>query len=523
MESNHSVRSRRNLSVLLPALSLLLGFLAVFAGLNLYKYLTTRQDFSSNVLQSIAKGNFERIDSFFKGVANQLTIVRDLGRNGVLDKSDIVSLNKKFIPLLKNQKVFSGIILSDSTGWEYFLFQEDGSWVTRITGTKGNNVTVFIKWSKPDKPFKRWEKISDYDPRTRPWFKQEEDKVHWSTVYTFFQTGRPGVTASIAWRTQAGQPVTTVFAVDIPVSHLEQVLQMKKSRSGVMPFLLDSRSKKVIAGKIEPLQEDKINYHLLLTATVKKWETEGKPEGKPFGLKFDSNGWISLMMPITSTSKDFWFGIVAPEKIILADLKQTFFRFDPKDIMVAVLGGLALVLLVWRFGGLGRAVQKEVTDPLMRLHDYIKSGEGDKVEFKSTIRTNLRTGKQGKEIELAWLKAVVAFLNSEGGTVLIGVDDSGRIVGVEQDGFDNPDRCMLHVKNLINQHVGAEFSSFINTTMVEVDGKEVVLIECLSSNKPVFLKIGKNEEFYVRTGPSSVKLSPSQTINYLLHSGRLKA
>ncbi len=522
MENNHPVRSRSNLSVFLPALSVLLGFLAVFAGLNLYKYLTTRQDFSSNALQSMAKGDFERIDSFFKGVANQLTIVRDLGKNGVLDKSDIISLNKKFIPLLKNQKVFSGIILSDSTGWEYFLFQEDGAWVTRITGAAGNNITLFIKWSRPDRPLKRWEKSSDYDPRTRPWFKQEENEVHWSAVYTFFQTGRPGVTASIAWKTQEQQPVTMVFAVDIPVSHLEHILQMKKPRPGVVPFLLDSRTKKVIAGKIEPSEGDRTNYRLLLAATVKKWQTKGMPEGTPFALKFDSKDWFSLLMPIASTSKDFWFGMLVPEKVILADLKHTFFRLDPKDIIVAILGGLALVLLVWKFGGLGRAVQKEVSDPLMRLYDYVKRGEGDKVEFKSTVRTNLRTGKQGKEIELAWLKAVVAFLNSEGGTVLIGVDDSGRIVGIEQDGFDNPDRCMLHVKNLINQHIGAEFSNFINTTMVEADGKEIVLIECFPSNKPVFLKIGKNEEFYVRTGPSSVKLSPSQTINYLLHSEKLK-
>ena len=116
----------------------------------------------------------------------------------------------------------------------------------------------------------------------------------------------------------------------------------------------------------------------------------------------------------------------------------------------------------------------------------------------------------------------MAFLNSEGGVVLLGVDDTGRIVGVGPDNFENSDRCLLHVKNLINQHIGAEFSSFMTITLVEVDEKEVVMIECEPSKKPVFLKMGKNEEFFVRTGPSSVKLSPSQTISYLQHSGRLK-
>jgi predicted HTH transcriptional regulator len=140
------------------------------------------------------------------------------------------------------------------------------------------------------------------------------------------------------------------------------------------------------------------------------------------------------------------------------------------------------------------------------------------VEFKSTVRTNLKTGKPGKEIEFAWLKAVVAFLNSSGGTLLIGVDDSGRIVGIEPDGFENADKCQLHLKNLINQHIGAEYSSFIQITLVDVDGMTVVLVECSPAREPVFLKIGKNEEFYIRSGPSSIKLSPSQTVSYVLQN-----
>ncbi|RUM78201.1 MAG: hypothetical protein DSZ15_04440, partial [Candidatus Thioglobus sp.] len=157
---------------------------------------------------------------------------------------------------------------------------------------------------------------------------------------------------------------------------------------------------------------------------------------------------------------------------------------------VAVAGGLLLVFLFWRFVGFGNGRAQEV-DPLNRLRDYINSGEGDKVEFKSTVRTNLRTGKPGKEIELAWLKALAAFLNSEGGVVLLGVDDRGRIVGTEADNFENGDKCLLHVKNLINQHIGAEFSGFISISLVETEGKKVVMIECKPARNPVFLKIGK--------------------------------
>ena len=513
--------------LILSASALLVGFLIVFIGLNFYKYLKNKQDFSSKTLQSITTGELERLESFFKRVNNQLTIIRDLGRNGVLNKADIISLNKKFIPLLNNQRIFSGVILADSTGWEYFLYREKDLWITRITKPfKQGSLLEFIQWKGPEIMVKKWQKKSDYDPRKRPWFAFEDDKVHWSAVYSFFQTGMAGVTASISWRSdQTSSPVTTVFAVDIPLSNMKQLLETKSNHGDILTFLLDVSSGKLITPNNNKLAGNKGigEWNALLEEVVKRWHSLGNPENQPIILEFKSRKWAFIMQPIVSASKDLWLGVVVPEKMTLLGLKKALFSFDIVDAVVAVAGGLVLVFLVWRFGGLGRSDDKAVADPLMRLHDYINQGECDKVEFKSTVRTNLKSGKVGKEIEFAWLKAVVAFLNSEGGTLLIGIDDNGRIVGLEKDGFDNPDKCLLHVKNLINHHVGAEFSNFINTTIVEVEGKYVLMIECSPSKKPVFLKIGKNEEFYVRTGPSSVKLTPSQTISYLLHSGRLKA
>ncbi len=149
---------------------------------------------------------------------------------------------------------------------------------------------------------------------------------------------------------------------------------------------------------------------------------------------------------------------------------------------------------------------------IVRLNDYINKGEGVDIEFKSTIRTNLKTGKNGKEIELAWLKAVVAFLNSTGGALLIGVDDAGKKSGIESDGFENKDKSLLHVKNLINHHIGAEFSSFLETTLVEIDEKEVMMIECRPASSPIFLNIGKNEEFYIQSIMSCRKLTHDKLI-----------
>ena len=145
----------------------------------------------------------------------------------------------------------------------------------------------------------------------------------------------------------------------------------------------------------------------------------------------------------------------------------------------------------------------------------IRAGESTTLEFKSTMRTNLKSGKPGKEIEIAWLKTVAAFMNSDGGILLIGVDDAGKIIGTAADDFANEDKCRLHFKNMLNTHIGAEFTRFIHLKSVPIKDSTILIVECERVRRPVFLSIGKQEDFYIRSGPSSMKLSMSQMIKYL--------
>jgi predicted HTH transcriptional regulator len=145
----------------------------------------------------------------------------------------------------------------------------------------------------------------------------------------------------------------------------------------------------------------------------------------------------------------------------------------------------------------------------------VAKGESRKVEFKSTMRMNLHAGKPGREIELAWLKGVAAFMNTDGGTLLLGVTDAGEITGIEQDLFENEDKCRLHFKNLIARHIGAELSKYIRFVLVPVDGVTVGVVHCARSAEPVFLRDGDREHFYIRNGPSSDELPVSKALKYI--------
>lgn len=149
------------------------------------------------------------------------------------------------------------------------------------------------------------------------------------------------------------------------------------------------------------------------------------------------------------------------------------------------------------------------------IKELIKRGESHKLEFKSTIRKNLHTNNFDKNIEHAVLKTISAYLNSEGGTLLVGVNDNGEIIGIGADDFPNKEHANRHLNNLITNQIGAEFMPFIKTEILDVDGKIMVKIDCKPSNKEVFLKSGNDEEFYVRRGSLSMPISGSSLLSYI--------
>ncbi|KHO51210.1 MAG: hypothetical protein QT05_C0045G0010, partial [archaeon GW2011_AR13] len=48
-----------------------------------------------------------------------------------------------------------------------------------------------------------------------------------------------------------------------------------------------------------------------------------------------------------------------------------------------------------------------------------------------------------------------------------------------------------------------------------IEGKTIVEIECKKSDKPIFLKDNKDEEFFIRAGPSSVQLNGRELVEYI--------
>ena len=166
----------------------------------------------------------------------------------------------------------------------------------------------------------------------------------------------------------------------------------------------------------------------------------------------------------------------------------------------------------------GEVIKNLLFDQYLRGHrsaeELIQQGESKTLEFKSTLRWNLKEDrKDDQRITHAALKTIAAFLNTEGGDLLLGVADDGTISGIECDRLDNDDKFMRHLAQCVRNGLGDRAGTCIDPRVQIVSGNAVCVVSCQRSPEPVYLKWKGAEtspegDFFVRSGPGTVKLSP---------------
>ena len=151
------------------------------------------------------------------------------------------------------------------------------------------------------------------------------------------------------------------------------------------------------------------------------------------------------------------------------------------------------------------------------IADLIADGESEHLEFKSSLRMNLNTRTTDRRVELGALKTLAAFMNSAGGTLVVGVSDDGRPVGVQVDGFASEDRMGLHLRNIAITRMGPAAMSCVHARFETYCGVRVMAVRCDPSPVPVYVR-GPDEsvEFYIRAGPSSSSLSVRDSHEYIV-------
>jgi len=158
--------------------------------------------------------------------------------------------------------------------------------------------------------------------------------------------------------------------------------------------------------------------------------------------------------------------------------------------------------------------------PVVDTETVISTGESDLLEFKETARFNIHTAVVDKEIEKGVVRTVAAFMNSNGGTLVIGVNDAGIPMGLDRDlktlgARPNLDGYEQFLRTLLGTAIGIERCATVAVSFPKADGKQVCFVKVLSSPQAVYVSDGANKHFYVRSGNTSQAFNMQQAHTYI--------
>lgn len=155
------------------------------------------------------------------------------------------------------------------------------------------------------------------------------------------------------------------------------------------------------------------------------------------------------------------------------------------------------------------------TEPL-RL---VAEAEHERLERKATFRWDLKTGSVNRALEKASMKTVAAFMNGDGGTLLLGVGDDGSAVGLERDITTLARRSMdgfqTHFSNVLAAMIGNEFRQYVSVRPFMHEAKPCALVTVAAAPRPAYVADEGKEEFFIRTGNGTTALKMSDAHAYI--------
>ena len=153
--------------------------------------------------------------------------------------------------------------------------------------------------------------------------------------------------------------------------------------------------------------------------------------------------------------------------------------------------------------------------------EIIAQGESKHVEFKQTGRVNLHTKERDSVIEQMVVNAIAGFMNADGGTLLIGVTDSGEIYGIETDlktlgKKQNPDGFALWLNGLLDNRLGPVATASAKFQFENLPDGTVCRVDVSPGTAPTFVKGKKGEaNFYVRLNNATRLLNTAEALDYV--------
>lgn len=179
------------------------------------------------------------------------------------------------------------------------------------------------------------------------------------------------------------------------------------------------------------------------------------------------------------------------------------------------------ILIDLKVGGLKKEKGKTLELPEIDIDTLIKMDESIQLELKSSFQWDIEKNCKNKNLRNEVIKTVAAFNNTEGGYLLIGINDEKEIVGVEKDYFSfrgkqNKDVFLQTLTHEIENKISKDFAVKVDVKFYNLESKDVCRIKVNSGIEPIWVKEEKDTEvFYIRLQNLTKAFSPSESAKYI--------
>jgi hypothetical protein len=196
----------------------------------------------------------------------------------------------------------------------------------------------------------------------------------------------------------------------------------------------------------------------------------------------------------------------------------------PKTAAFGLLGAALAVILAryvpaWARGSTSGS--GDTTGAPWDLITALRSGEGEMLEWKATLRWDLKAQHTSRVLEDAVLRTIAGFANQRGGTLLIGIADSGEVTGLTWDYATlrrpNPDGLSQLLVGLVQKRLGGDICPLIHVHIHAAGDREYCRLVVQPSPRPVFLEEDGVARFYMRAGNTTRALDAREA---LAHAAR---
>ncbi|MGV2293382.1 response regulator [Trinickia sp. YCB016] len=306
-----------------------------------------------------------QVRQLFGAVEETARVTQSWGEQGQLSVDDLPGFNAYLFSVIAQHPEINSATLATRSGREILLLlNPDGTWVNRLSDPDHwGDKTYWLTWNTQRELVKVEMKQSDYDARTRPWFKAalalpRDDQVAWTDPYIFYTTREPGITASMRWTAPDGTQY--VVSHDVNLLNLSRfTTHLVAGSHGWGAVLAPDGRVMGLPNDARFADEERLKVNTLrtvaqlgvtpLTKGLSRWRMAGNDPSRLLRYHVDGVAWYSLFRPTNIGSQVLWLGVAAPESDFIPDSREALEGLLELGLFVIAAGALLATWMAHQF------------------------------------------------------------------------------------------------------------------------------------------------------------------------------